>query len=88
MLLRCQGRCENPDCGGEPNDLTDDGCPLLEVDHVQRIAEGGRDHPVQMVALCPNCHAMKERGSNRLALQKVLREVAARAHRRWISTSS
>ncbi|MER7709238.1 HNH endonuclease [Streptomyces werraensis] len=88
VLLRCQGHCENPACGGEPNDLTDDGRPILEVDHVQRIAEGGRDHPVQMVALCPNCHAMKERGSNRRALQAVLRDIAARSHERWNSAPS
>ncbi|MFJ1997025.1 HNH endonuclease [Streptomyces asiaticus] len=88
VLLRCQGHCENPTCGGEPNDLTDDGRPILEVDHVQRIAEGGRDHPVQMVALCPNCHAMKERGANRHALQAVLRDVAAGAHRLWICSPS
>ncbi|WP_370595000.1 MULTISPECIES: HNH endonuclease [Streptomyces] len=88
VLLRCQGHCENPACGGEPNDLTDDGRPILKVDHVQRIAEGGRDHPVQMVALCPNCHAMKERGANRHALQAVLRDVAAGAHRLWNSSPS
>lgn len=64
------------------------GRPILEVDHVQRIAEGGRDHPVQMVALCPNCHAMKERGANRRALQAVLRDVAAGAHRLWNSSPS
>ncbi|MGW7487184.1 HNH endonuclease [Streptomyces sp. NPDC054786] len=86
VLLRCQGHCENPACGGEPNDLSDDGRPILEVDHVQRIAEGGRDHPIQMVALCPNCHAMKERGSNRRALQAVLRDIAASTHQRWNST--
>ncbi|MER5896962.1 HNH endonuclease [Streptomyces sp. NPDC001876] len=83
VLLRCQGRCENPTCGGAPNDLTDDGRPILEVDHVQRITEGGRDHPSQMVALCPNCHAMKERGANRQVLQAALRDVAARTHQRW-----
>ncbi|MFR9789068.1 HNH endonuclease [Streptomyces sp. MB22_4] len=88
VLLRCQGHCENPACGGEPNDLTDDGRPILEVDHVKRIAEGGRDHPVQMVALCPNCHAMKERGANRLALQAILRDIAARSHERWNSAPS
>ncbi|MGW3682504.1 hypothetical protein [Streptomyces prasinus] len=52
------------------------------------MAEGGRDHPVQMVALCPNCHAMKERGSKRHALQAILREVAADAHRRWNGSPS
>ncbi|MCC3651685.1 HNH endonuclease [Streptomyces sp. S07_1.15] len=83
VLLRCRGRCENPACGGQPNDVTDQGSPILEVDHVQRIAEGGRDHPVQMIALCPNCHAMKERGANRSALQILLRGIATRSHQEW-----
>jgi 5-methylcytosine-specific restriction endonuclease McrA len=65
VLLRCRGRCKNPTCGGQPTDVTDDGQPILEVDHVVEITAGGRDHPVQMVALCPNCHAMKGRGRNR-----------------------
>ncbi|MFE1988279.1 HNH endonuclease signature motif containing protein [Streptomyces mirabilis] len=83
VLLRCLGLCENPGCSGQPQDVTDSGDPILEVDHVERIAEGGRDHPVQMVALCPNCHAMKERGRNRSALQRTLATVAAQAHAAW-----
>jgi 5-methylcytosine-specific restriction endonuclease McrA len=83
VLLRCGGQCENPTCGGQPTDVTDAGDPILEVDHVERIAEGGRDHPVQMVALCPNCHAMKERGSNRSQLQRTLAAVANIAHTAW-----
>ncbi|WP_406731129.1 HNH endonuclease [Streptomyces sp. NBC_01794] len=83
VLLRCQGQCENPSCGGQPSDLTDHGQAILEVDHVERIAGGGRDHPVQMVALCPNCHAMKERGAHRAALQSVLLHVAKETHLRW-----
>ncbi|MER6564111.1 HNH endonuclease signature motif containing protein [Streptomyces sp. NPDC001027] len=89
VLLRCQGRCENPTCGGQPTDVTDGGQPILEVDHVVEIAAGGRDHPVQMVALCPNCHAMKGRGRNREALRSVLVSVANRAHADWnLSTRS
>ncbi|MFD7678455.1 HNH endonuclease [Streptomyces sp. NPDC060187] len=89
VLLRCQGRCENPTCGGQPTDVTASGQPILEVDHVVEIAAGGRDHPVQMVALCPNCHAMKGRGRNREALRSVLVSVANRAHADWnLSTRS
>ncbi|MFJ9429965.1 HNH endonuclease [Streptomyces sp. NPDC101490] len=85
VLLRCQGACENPACGGQPVDVTDSGEAILEVDHVERIAEGGRDHPIQMIALCPNCHAMKERGSNREALKVIFLEVAKDAHDQWSS---
>ncbi|MEV7150010.1 HNH endonuclease signature motif containing protein [Streptomyces sp. NPDC093084] len=83
VLVRAQGHCENPACGGQPADVTHDGQAILEVDHVERIAEGGRDHPSQMVALCPNCHAMKERGADRAALRSVLLDVATRGHNLW-----
>ncbi|GAA1898868.1 hypothetical protein GCM10009716_05870 [Streptomyces sodiiphilus] len=83
VLMRSRGHCENPACGGQPADVTDDGQAILEVDHVERIAEGGRDHPAQMVALCPNCHAMKERGAARAALRSVLLDVAMRNHDVW-----
>jgi predicted HNH restriction endonuclease len=61
----------------------DDGQPILEVDHIIEIASGGRDHPAQMVALCPNCHAMKGRGRRREDLRKILLDVASRAHAEW-----
>lgn len=80
VMVRCQGRCENPSCGGQPDDRTDGGDAILEIDHVQDIALGGRDHPVQMVALCPNCHAMKTRGRRREELRAILLEVANGAH--------
>ncbi|WP_405968825.1 hypothetical protein [Streptomyces sp. NBC_00015] len=51
------------------------------------ITAGGRDHPMQMVALCPNCHAMKGRGRSREALRAVLLKVASRAHAEWGPTS-
>ncbi|MEU9107185.1 HNH endonuclease signature motif containing protein [Streptomyces xanthophaeus] len=83
VMLRCEGRCENPDCSGQPTDVTVHGAAILEVDHVQPIADAGRDHPEQMIALCPNCHAMKTRGSRRAELQQKLLTVALQANRRW-----
>ncbi|MBY8885163.1 hypothetical protein K7472_09940 [Streptomyces sp. PTM05] len=50
---------------------------------MQPIADCGRDHPVQMVALCPNCHAVKTRGSKKEQLQQSLLDVARKAHHRW-----
>ncbi|MGW4696814.1 HNH endonuclease [Kitasatospora cineracea] len=83
VLLRSRGRCENPSCTGEVDDVTDSGDAILEVDHVEEIAGGGRDHPVQMIALCPNCHAKKSRGSRRAELRALLLATAREAHRRW-----
>ncbi|MEY9965924.1 hypothetical protein ABIA33_003979 [Streptacidiphilus sp. MAP12-16] len=85
VLLRAGGRCENPACAGMPDDVTDSGEAILEVDHVMEIAAGGRDHPVQMVALCPNCHALKTRGRKRSVLRGVLLELAGRQHALWQS---
>ncbi|MGW4302967.1 HNH endonuclease [Streptomyces sp. NPDC004646] len=81
VLGRSEKRCENPLCAGQPDDLTDRGLPILEVDHVVDLALGGRDHPSQMVALCPNCHAVKTRGRSRERLRALLLEVAAERHR-------
>lgn len=80
VLRRSNGRCENPQCAGQPADVTDRNHPILEVDHVRDLAGGGRDHPGQMVALCPNCHAVKTRGSTREALREILLRVAAERH--------
>ncbi|MFJ1796650.1 HNH endonuclease signature motif containing protein [Kitasatospora griseola] len=84
VLLRCEGKCENPGCGGQPDDVTDAGLPLLEVDHIEEIGAGGRDHPESMAALCPNCHAIKSRGRGRDVLRAVLAEVSTRKHKTWM----
>ncbi|MEV1068552.1 HNH endonuclease signature motif containing protein [Streptomyces sp. NPDC050263] len=80
VLGRSKGRCENPRCTGQPADVTDRKHPILEVDHVVDLASGGRDHPSQMVALCPNCHAVKTRGRTREVLREILLRVAAERH--------
>ena len=80
VLLRSQGHCENPRCTGDIHDLTDAGDPILEVDHLQDLAKGGADLPAQMIALCPNCHAVKTRGSSRGDLKVVLVAEARRRH--------
>lgn len=80
VLRRSKGHCENPQCTGQPADVTDQKHPILEVDHVVDLARGGRDHPSQMVALCPNCHAVKTRGRTREALREILLHVAAERH--------
>jgi 5-methylcytosine-specific restriction enzyme A len=80
VLLRSGGRCENPRCAGDVQDRTVRGEPILEVDHVQDLALGGPDHPAQMIALCPNCHAVKTRGRTRDELRPVLLQAARNRH--------
>ncbi|MFB4316337.1 HNH endonuclease [Actinomadura sp. 21ATH] len=83
VLLRSRGRCENPLCAGQPADVTDRGEPILEVDHVEDRAKWGRDHPSQMIALCPNCHAIKTRGQTRERLRELLLTEARSRHTTW-----
>jgi 5-methylcytosine-specific restriction enzyme A len=80
VLLRSGGRCENPRCAGDIQDRTDRGEPILEIDHVLDLALGGSDHPAQMIALCPNCHATKTRGRTREQLRPVLLQAARNRH--------
>ncbi|HXL95414.1 MAG TPA: HNH endonuclease signature motif containing protein [Streptosporangiaceae bacterium] len=80
VLARSGGHCENPHCTGEAKDLTDAGRAILEVDHVQDLAKGGLDEPGQMIALCPNCHAIKTRGRSREKLRRELLVVAGQRH--------
>ncbi|GAA2619363.1 HNH endonuclease signature motif containing protein [Actinomadura fulvescens] len=88
VLLRSRGRCENPVCAGQPDDLTDRGEPILEVDHVEGRANWGRDHPIQMIALCPNCHAIKTRGHTREQLRRLLLTEARSRHTAWEAQAS
>jgi 5-methylcytosine-specific restriction enzyme A len=85
VLLRSEGHCESPHCTGEPQDITDAGTPILEVDHIQDLAKGGPDHPEQMIALCPNCHAIKTRGRSRERLRYELLTVARQRHQAVLS---
>ncbi|MBZ0289222.1 MAG: HNH endonuclease, partial [Anaerolineae bacterium] len=51
---RAKGVCEG--CGQKAPFKTSKGEPFLEVHHVNRLADGGPDHPAAVVAICPNCH--------------------------------
>jgi len=82
VLLRSEGHCENPACTGDIHDVTDDGAPILEVDHIHDLALGGDDDPAQMIALCPNCHQIKTRGRTRENLRTILFATAKLRHER------
>ncbi|MFD7573470.1 HNH endonuclease [Streptomyces sp. NPDC059810] len=80
VILRSDGHCENQECLGHPLERTDKGAPLLEVDHVTQLSDGGADTPDIMIALCPNCHALKTRGSGRRELSRKLLRRARELH--------
>lgn len=65
-----------------PAELNRKGMPILDVDHIVELSQGGADHPLNMVALCPNCHAAKTRGKHAKRWEKELRRIAQAAHDR------
>lgn len=54
VLLRAAGRCES--CGKGAPFLRKDGTPYLEPHHINRLSDGGLDHPRYVGAVCPACH--------------------------------
>lgn len=54
-LLRSNGTCE--DCLKAAPFIRRNGEPYLEVHHIVALATNGGDHPANVVAICPNCHA-------------------------------
>ncbi|WP_392754736.1 HNH endonuclease [Streptomyces sp. LN590] len=80
VIRRSKGDCESPQCAGHPKELTAAGNPILQVDHVQDLAKKGPDIPSNMIALCPNCHALKTYGVNRAKLRRVLAATAKNLH--------
>ena len=47
-------RCANPACRMV---LT------LDVHHLDQVSDGGANEPANLLALCPNCHALHHRGT-------------------------
>ncbi|MER5896964.1 HNH endonuclease signature motif containing protein [Streptomyces sp. NPDC001876] len=80
VIRRSKDNCESPECAGHPKERTTAGEPILQVDHVQDLAKGGPDIPSNMIALCPNCHALKTYGVNKDQLRRLLAATARRLH--------
>ncbi|WP_282348964.1 HNH endonuclease signature motif containing protein [Pseudomonas sp. PS01301] len=54
VLMRAQGACES--CEKPAPFMKKDGTPYLELHHVNRLSDGGLDHPRYVGAVCPSCH--------------------------------
>ncbi|MER6198649.1 HNH endonuclease [Streptomyces sp. NPDC001586] len=88
VMIRSEDKCENRNCLGHPTERTDADAAILEVDHVNPLARGGADTPEKMIALCPNCHALKTRGRNRKRLQTALLKTARLRHEEFMSSAT
>jgi len=72
VLARAKGYCEL--CGEPaPFNRKSDGTPYLEPHHINRLSDGGLDHPLHVGAICPTCHRKIHFGINGSALNEELR---------------
>lgn len=53
-LCRSRGICEG--CNDPAPFMRRNGDPYLEVHHIHALGDGGADHPLNVAAICPNCH--------------------------------
>ncbi|MEU9080682.1 HNH endonuclease signature motif containing protein [Kitasatospora sp. NPDC048538] len=88
VIRRSGGRCENARCAGHPTELTTAGEPILQVDHVHDLSKGGPDVPWNMIALCPNCHALKTYGQHQEKLRRELKKTAQHLHTAALDSST
>lgn len=73
---RSKGRCEG--CENEAPFQTKNG-PYLECHHIYRLADGGPDHPKNVIALCPNCHRRAHYAKDAVGFNNKLKDIAAKA---------
>lgn len=62
-LSRANGVCEG--CEQQAPFLRKNGEPYLEVHHIAEVSNGGSDSPVNVIALCPNCHRRVTHGQDK-----------------------
>ena len=63
VLARAQGHCELCEKPA-PFNRKSDGSPYLEPHHINRLSDGGLDHPKYVGAICPTCHRLIHFGVN------------------------
>ena len=79
-----QGTPKTP-AAGSPTSATKP--PIPSSCSIRDLAQGGADDPAQMIALCPNCHAIKTRGSTREQLRDLLLVTAEQRHTALLARS-
>jgi hypothetical protein len=61
-FCRSRGICEG--CERPAPFMRRNGQPYLEIHHIQALGGGGADHPLNVAALCPNCHSHVTHGKD------------------------
>jgi hypothetical protein len=61
-LCRSRGACEG--CKHPAPFMRRNGQPYLEIHHIHALGDGGADHPLNVAAVCPNCHSHVTHGKD------------------------
>lgn len=69
-LLRSNGKCEN--CEKDAPFVNSNNIPFLEVHHIFSLSDDGPDHPINVAAICPNCHREAHYGKEMQVLKDKL----------------
>jgi 5-methylcytosine-specific restriction protein A len=72
VLRRADGICEA--CDEPAPFVAKDGRPYLEPHHIDRLVDGGPDHPARVAAVCPNCHKRVHSGNDGDQYNQMIRE--------------
>jgi len=72
VLMRAKGLCES--CDKPAPFFKKDGTPYLEPHHVNRLSDGGLDHPRYVGAVCPSCHREIHSGVHGVSLNEQLKQ--------------
>lgn len=73
VLSRAGGICES--CDQPAPFTTKAGLPYLEPHHINRLSDGGLDHPRYIGAICPTCHKEIHYGCQGDVKNNLLREL-------------
>lgn len=72
VLMRARGICES--CERPAPFIKRDGTPYLEPHHVNRVSDGGLDHPRYVGAVCPTCHREIHSGIHGILMNERLKQ--------------
>lgn len=71
VLSRAAGKCES--CHKPAPFTSKSGIPYLEPHHIDRLSDGGVDHPQYVGAVCPDCHREIHFGADGKSKNEALR---------------
>ena len=70
---RAKGICEN--CNNKAPFINQQGDPYLEVHHIGKLSDSGADHPLNVAAICPNCHREAHKSKDHVEFNEKLKKI-------------